>query len=121
MLYCEFEKISDEYAVCKKCGLRIHTHHPDKIRTTCPGKRREPSIIQKAAHYAEAIATHIATGSHTRTDAEVSDLLQVCHACDRYNAEKSTCTVCGCRLSQSRSAYLSKLRMKTQSCPLKKW
>lgn len=78
------------------------------------------TIFKQAAHYATAVASHVATGSRTRTDSEVAALLTLCRACPHYDPS-GRCTLCGCRLSTSANAYTNKLRMASQHCPAGKW
>ena len=114
----DYERIATATYRCKMCGIKVYTEGPiDDIRLDCPG----PSLAQQVAHYAEAVATHIATGAKTRTDDEVARLLGMCQTCEHYDAERSRCRVCGCRLSTASNALTNKLRMTTQHCPRGRW
>lgn len=122
-MLCEFENIGPDLFQCKKCGLKVRAHDGSKVHAICPGKPRKksrpPSLIKQAAHYAEAVTRHVATGMQTRTDEEVINLLQICETCEHFSENR--CTICGCRLNNSKNAFVNKLRMKSQSCPEGKW
>lgn len=117
---CKFTK-KGRYCVCKVCGLKVEAEDPAKVYAVCPGAPRKlPSIIRQVAHYAEAVAHHVATGMETRTDEEVINILQICETCDQYT-EDHRCAVCGCNLSTAKNAFSNKLRMKSQHCPRGLW
>ena len=114
----EFTEISSGCYQCDICRIKLYTSGDiHDIIVDCPG----PSLGQQVAHYAEAVATHIATGSKTRTDDEVLRLLDICQSCEFYDPDHSRCRVCGCRLSTAANALTNKLRMVSQHCPKKKW
>lgn len=117
--FCQFEHVNGNVWKCPECGLKITSEHPEKVRVIC--HPRTPGILQQAVHFATAAAVHAATGAKKRTDDEVAEILEICRGCERYNADNSTCTVCGCRLSDSQNAYANKIRMQTQHCPRQKW
>ena len=80
--------------------------------------------MRQFGHYATAVARHVATGSHTRTDAEVARLLAVCKDCDQYepiSESSGRCRLCGCRCNKGRSALTNKLRMASEHCPRNRW
>ena len=115
---CQLRKEDELHAVCTVCGRRIRTKDHTQVRVKCPGNR-QLSSVGKLKTYAQAVTRHLLTGCETRTDEEVSDLLNLCRNCESYRAE--TCTVCGCRINSGKSAFANKLRMKTQKCPKGKW
>lgn len=115
---CQLRKEDELHAVCTVCGRRIRTSYYPLVKVKCPGKR-ELSTAGKLKNYARAVTRHILTGCETRTDEEVSELLNICRTCDHY--QNGTCSVCGCRINSGKSAFANKLRMKTQKCPKGKW
>ena len=116
---CHFVK-RGKYCECSVCGLRVEADDPTKIYAACPGSpRRFPPLLKQVKTYAKAVAKHIATGMETRTDEEVINLLQICETCEHFSEDR--CTICGCRLNNSKNAFANKLRMKSQSCPEGKW
>lgn len=115
---CRFRKADETHCECEVCGLRVAGKYPDRIHCECPGNR-QLSSVGKLKTYAQAVTRHLLTGCETRTDEEVSELLNLCRNCESYRAE--TCTVCGCRINSGKSAFANKLRMKTQKCPKGKW
>lgn len=117
---CQFQKADAAHCECIVCGRRVRGEDPDRIYCACPG-RRGPSVIEKAANYAKAVTQHVLTGSQTRTDEEVSELMQLCESCEHYDQQIGRCGVCGCRCNKSKSAWLNKLRMASQHCPKGKW
>ena len=80
--------------------------------------------MKQFGHYAASVARHVATGAHTRTDAEVARLLALCQSCEKYVPTSPTsgrCTLCGCRCNAGRNALTNKLRMSTEHCPISRW
>lgn len=117
-MLCDFFQKDESHAQCRICGRRVRTRDLTLLRVKCPGKG-ELSAAGKLKNYARAVTRHILTGCETRTDEEVSKLLNVCRACEFY--EDETCRICGCRINSNPSAFTNKLRMKTQKCPKGKW
>lgn len=119
-MLCQFEKIDDVTARCKVCGREIISPDFTRVYATCSGEPRKfPPLLKQAHNYAKALARHVATGMQTRTDEEVINLLQICETCEHFSEDR--CTICGCRLNNSKNAFVNKLRMKSQSCPEGKW
>ena len=116
---CKFEYSDEKQAwVCSVCGRIVQAPKENVVHADC---KRGANFIQKAVHYATAVVTHIATGAKTRTDEEVEQLLAICQQCEKYNALKGYCRVCGCKCNNLKNAFLNKLRMESQHCPEKKW
>jgi len=42
----------------------------------------------------------------------------ICRPCPKFSAVAQACNICGCGISASKSAWLNKARMATESCPL---
>ncbi len=133
-LQCEFERIDDEHIHCKRkgCGRIVKTNRLD-LQARClstekpsvSGDRKyktEPlGIVAKGVNYAKAIVRWKMAGSPVRSDEEVVRIFEdLCWKCEHFTTN-STCPLCGCRVSKSTNALLNKIRMATESCPLKKW
>lgn len=80
-----------------------------------------PSLLRRAANYATAVATHVATGGGERSPAMIRALLPICQACPHYNHEAAGCAKCGCSISKQQSALNNALAMPSKSCPVGKW
>jgi len=117
---CNFQQRDEKYAVCTACGRKIRAHLVGHVAVKCRGTSK-PSLLNQAANYAKAVTQHVLTGSQTRTDEEVSELMQLCESCEHYDQQIGRCGVCGCRCNKSKSAWLNKLRMASQHCPKGKW
>lgn len=122
---CKFEY--DERASvfrCSVCGREIKAPKDTIVSAYCQvqeQKQDEPNLRKKIVHYVEAVIQHYATGAKTRTDEEVEQLLTICQQCEKYNAVREYCRVCGCKCNNLKNAFLNKLRMESQHCPEKKW
>jgi len=114
---CEFE-LKDNVWVCNACGRKMPYIEGSTPVSTC---NTLPSLPVRIAHYAEAIIEHVTTGMKSDSDEAVKQNLEICQNCDKFNHVKESCSLCGCRCNLSKSSFLNKLRMKTQSCPLNKW
>ena len=86
-----------------------------------PAQTTPPTLPRKVIHYTHAVATHLLTGSQTRTDEEVTALLTICHSCDHLDHGSGSCNLCGCRCNRQKSPFVNKLRIKSQKCPEEKW
>lgn len=123
-LTCLFEGIAGDWT-CRWCGVRRKSRNPP-VRV-CPAA---PQLAPAAArlgisagdiiHYAAALARWIATGFPARDQAEVVRIeRELCRPCDSY--ADGRCRECGCRVTASAVAVANKIKMATESCPLKKW
>jgi hypoxanthine phosphoribosyltransferase len=70
-------------------------------------------------NYTQAIISHFNNGRQTRSEEEIARIYNVCSEC-RYFTGKD-CSLCGCRVSQTPNAYLNKIAMASQHCPIGKW
>lgn len=73
-----------------------------------------PTLLSKAASATKALAKHVADGLRTTTDEERDRRLEICRACDQFDAATVTCRQCGCNLKL-------KTRLRTGECPQGKW
>lgn len=103
---------------CSECGRTVKADAGTIIHASC---RQLPNPLTRMTRYAHAIYTHVTTGAQTRSDEEVQNLLTICQSCDKYNRRRESCLICGCKCNMNKSAFLNKLRMKSQSCPAGKW
>lgn len=93
---------------------RLASFTPDADNT--PG-----SLKEKLAHYGAALLRWRAVGYPVRTDDEVAACLAACECCEKWNAKKKRCGVCGCNVNASAWAIKNKARMATEDCPLGLW
>jgi hypothetical protein len=107
-------------------------------------EKQGPSLAKKAVNFTKAVVKHVAAeqavnlatatanwikaGRPTRTDAECETIHKICQECEFFDSVQDRCKVCGCGLSPESAVGWIKLmgipdaiRMKTKSCPLKKW
>lgn len=72
-------------------------------------------------NYTQSIARFVAAGCPVRDPQAIGEILVTCQKCERYNAKKKICNVCGCHCNNSRYAFVNKIRMASESCPIGKW
>lgn len=77
-------------------------------------------MIKKIFRFIYALFWHIIEGFPTCSKQEIIDRYQICISCDKFNATKSICNVCGCNLS-NRKEFMNKLAWADQQCPERKW
>ncbi len=83
----------------------------------------EPTLSDKAKHYAEAVIRWWAAGCPVRSK-ELQDRCRLtCQACpsDQFDPETETCKVCGCSVRKSRFAIRDKVAMATEVCYKDHW
>jgi hypothetical protein len=73
-----------------------------------------PGWLQKAAHFGQAVVTHLAAGMPTSDPALAASRLAICRECDKLDAPRMVCTVCRCHVE-------TKARWSDQHCPINKW
>jgi hypothetical protein len=76
--------------------------------------RAYPGVFAQAANFAASLTHHALAGFPKATDDERAARLEVCRACDRYDAAQVRCKECGCFLA-------AKTRWAAEACPLGKW
>ena len=85
-----------------------------------------PTTVRRASNGLRALVRHVfARGSDRgyRTAEEAMAILdQHCARCDLYDQDRERCQhpACGCTVT-GRPAWLNKLRLRSESCPLGKW
>lgn len=119
MNYCKLEWKDDSNCwQCTVCGNKYRLpKESTNIFAECPAAK----LPQKIKNYAKAVVQHVFTGMETRTDEEVSNILEICKQCEHFNSNNNSCRICGCRCNRNKSAFTNKLRMKSQQCPKGKW
>lgn len=115
---CEWIEIRPRVYQCARCGKVIGvaqgiTPRWDRF-PPCPG----PTPTQRLWNYATAVRRWILAGRPQRSDREIQALLEICQSCVHY--ADNVCRKCGCRLG-GKHALVSKLRMRTERCPIGKW
>ena len=79
-----------------------------------------PSLGARAVHLATAIARWAMAGCPTRTDGQVTEILEThCTPCRFYRDGVCRHHACGCHVNLSR--WQNKLRWATESCPIGLW
>lgn len=73
-----------------------------------------PSLAQQAWNASKAATGFVASGFKVADKAEQERRLAICHACEFYDAVRSRCRKCGCKVSL-------KARIETSHCPISKW
>jgi len=81
----------------------------------------DPSLLEKAKHYAAALLRWAKAGWPRRTAEEVAACVATCESCDHYDHQKQACGKCGCRVSCKGLAIRNKAKMRTEECPEGKW
>jgi hypothetical protein len=77
-----------------------------------------PAMSVQLWLYKQALQKWHAAGRPVRTKEEVEDILEnKCKPCPWYDAEKSRCKGCGCRVSNGGFPALNKIKMATEHCP----
>ena len=120
----ERERIARELGVvkCDNCLQlcpfcpRLLAVRPDLRPVVAPAisPDTEPSFFQKATNFGRAITQHLAAGLPQADEPIVAHRLEVCHVCEHFNVEQTTCKVCGCNM-------VIKVRWAEQKCPVNKW
>jgi len=75
--------------------------------------REFPSISQQARNLMKT-AGQVAKNPRLADEKMFNERMNICKACDLYNAQQNRCTKCGCHLK-------GKARFKAASCPIGKW
>lgn len=119
---------------CQFCGFtwklndkfpqRNCPKHPEILKAAQQSAEKlgEPSLLEKGAHYAQALAHWFAAGCPKRTKEKAETCESVCKSCPgkHYDAEAWSgtggCKICGCATSAQRWPIRSKTRMATEDC-----
>ena len=102
MSLCDF----DDSLRCIYCGYQARKPRT-KRECQAPQEQRRAQLTQ----YAAAVARWLRAGRPTRSDADTDRLFAICQTCDRYDAERGACKLCGCRVSRSGWPLVNKIRM----------
>lgn len=70
--------------------------------------------------FLKSLLFHVQAGLPKSSKAQIQERYSICIACEKYNKERSECTVCGCAIS-NKSIFLNKLAWADQECPIGKW
>ncbi len=82
----------------------------------------DPSILEKMAHYAVAIARWMAAGCPVRSPDEVERIYtEYCLPCERWDPEADACGICGCGVHAKGWAVRNLIAMLTERCHEGKW
>jgi glycosyltransferase involved in cell wall biosynthesis len=109
--------VFDERLTCIYCGYQARK---PKAHRQC-GVEHPATAAEMIRGYAAALSRWLRAGRPTRTDAETDRLYEICQSCPRYDADRSACSLCGCRVARGGWAVTNKIRMATEDCPLGKW
>lgn len=91
------------------------TPTPGEIRIKCGGclgALKRAGVLSWSL--TKALARWTAAGWPITPETARAERWQLCLACEKYNAKKQRCKLCGCDLA-------AKIGMATESCPLSKW
>lgn len=79
-------------------------------------KKEKPSILKMVKNFVKESVQFIKEGAPVCSEQEYKERITICSTCDKYNAKKQTCTICGCFMP-------AKAGWKTSECPdtPKKW
>jgi len=81
------------------------------------------SLLQKGAHYVQALIKWKRAGFPTRTPGAAATREAICRTnnCKLFDAEQVSCKKCGCQVGAARWAIFSKTKMATETCPKRLW
>lgn len=68
-------------------------------RRLLAGETPPPTLLDKAASFIGAAASHIAAGCPHVDEAEKGRRLAICGRCEHHRSESGTCGLCGCALA----------------------
>ena len=116
-------------STCLTCKERIRNsdspRREQKVNKDRPTKKvheNAPSIPRRIINYAEAVIEWTAAGRPERSEDEVRQIFrQFCEQCKSFDAGRSVCQQCGCRVSRDGFVIFNKIKMATQHCPRNLW
>jgi len=98
---------------------RVGYAREPNFSTTVP---TEPTFVRRAMSYAEAVIEWTAAGRPERCKEEVERIFNdLCMPCKSFDEERQRCRRCGCRVTGGGFAFINKIKMATQNCPIGKW
>lgn len=77
-------------------------------------------FLLKLRVFFKALWFHIYAGFPKASRDEIAARHAICVSCDKFNTQKSECSVCGCLISK-KLKFLNKLAWADQECPIGKW
>lgn len=77
-----------------------------------------PGLFQQVKNVAVSLVNYARAGLPQVSEEVYKTRRATCDACEQREPTQDRCLACGCFLS---SKLLDKLKMQTESCPLKKW
>lgn len=114
---CVLKETEPGVYTCINCGRVVKSKHKKIVavcRANSASAQNEPGLLEKAVSVSKAYTKWALSGFRERTDDERFAVQLICLRCDKYDAAKVACKVCGCNLPE-------KIKMATENCPLKKW
>jgi hypothetical protein len=115
---CQFIEIDYGLYLCQRCGIRVESydgHYPILI---CSVGMKEG--LEGVHESISTLKSLYANSTELCTDEEITQRLDICQACEFFNAKQSVCDKCGCFLSKQRQ-FINKLALSEASCPIGKW
>ena len=82
--------------------------------------RAQPSFLRRAAHFAVALAQHVAAGCPMASQKTIDARFAVCNICPFFSGDRCQHISCGCNAKATRE-FLNKLAWADQKCPIGKW
>jgi hypothetical protein len=73
-----------------------------------------PGLLRKAANLAGAVVEHVRAGLPTADAETAAARLATCRGCDKFDAARMACNLCGCQMAV-------KVTWLEQKCPIEKW
>lgn len=137
LLNCEYESVGNGRYECQHCGHRPHRplSRPPVRRCGAQGKASldlaeaaerlagetgDPTIIEKASHYARALLRWKRAGYPVRANEVIKRIYREhCGPCDLR--KNNSCRLCGCRVVAEGAAVWNKIKMATEKCDKGKW
>jgi hypothetical protein len=106
-------------AYCRVCWL-YHNDPAYKALWDDTPQPEGPGILQRAANFAGAVASHVMGGARTVSEDVYQRRLALCvtNECGFYKDNHCLHPSCGCRLAGS---VVAKLRWAEQECPVGRW
>lgn len=107
---------------CTRCGIS----RPKPIRRVCQASKEPVSLHRQSRllapwRYALALIRWAWAGFPTREEREYQRVYAICSGCEQWDKEAEKCNHCGCGGKADGPVWRNKLKMTTETCPLKKW
>jgi Family of unknown function (DUF6171) len=99
----------------KKCDASHPQHELWRQRVLARVEKREyPPVTQQVGNAVKAGLRYVFSGGAKVTDEVYAERLDICHACEWFDAKQNRCKKCGCVANW-------KARLATEHCPVQKW